>query len=142
MTMAGMSPRFAGLMLIVDSWTAKARSHCVSRSYFFSSVNPCAEIEICRSATLRRMPADQQERRQKWYVRERWGLIPTFFGAAILSFVVATGVTRWAWMLWIAVPLLMIGLAYFYVVNALPIFLNKNPDQRPEPSEREERLEK
>ncbi len=54
----------------------------------------------------------------KWYVRWRWGLVPAVFGVVILLFVIVTGFSH-VWTLWIAVPLLMIGLGYLFVVNAI-----------------------
>ncbi len=56
------------------------------------------------------------ERKSRWYVRWRFGLVPLVFGIVILIVVVITG-DRLSWMLWIALPLLMIGLGYLFLVN-------------------------
>lgn len=88
------------------------------------------------------MHSNQPEATRKWYAHGRWALILALVGAAILSFVVLTGGTYGAWMLWIAVPFLMISLGYFYVANALPIFLNKGANHQSERELQEERREK
>jgi len=58
-----------------------------------------------------------------WYVRDRWGLVPTITGILIVAFVAATRGEYAAWLLWIAIPMLMIGLGYFVVVNAVRYFM-------------------
>ncbi len=61
----------------------------------------------------------------------RFGLVPAVFGALIVAFVVATQ-GAYAWLLWIAVPLLMIGLGYLYIISALPIFFREDADRNSE----------
>lgn len=78
---------------------------------------------------------------RKWYGHGRWALVLALIGAAILSFVIVTRGTVGAWMLWIAVPFLMISLGYFYVVNALPVFLGKGASHESEPKVQEPRKE-
>lgn len=65
------------------------------------------------------MQSDKPEAKRKWNVRGRRAFIPAIAGILIVSFVAATGGTYGAWMLWIAVPLLMISLGYIYLINAL-----------------------
>lgn len=60
----------------------------------------------------------------RWYVRNRWGLVPTITGILIVSFVAATRGEYGAWLLWIAIPMLMIGLGYFFVINAVRYFIS------------------
>jgi uncharacterized membrane protein HdeD (DUF308 family) len=62
------------------------------------------------------MVQGEHERKTRWYVRWRFGLVPLVFGILILVFVVLTGDT-FSWMLWIGLPLLMIGLGYLFIVN-------------------------
>jgi hypothetical protein len=49
----------------------------------------------------------------------RGAFIPAIAGILIVSFVAATEGAYGAWMLWIAVPMLMISLGYIYLINAL-----------------------
>jgi hypothetical protein len=65
------------------------------------------------------MQSNKPEAKRKWNVRGRWAFIPAIVGILIVSFVAATRGAYGAWMLWIAVPLLMISLGYIYLVNAL-----------------------
>lgn len=65
------------------------------------------------------MQSDKPEAKRKWNVRGRWAFITAVAGIVIVSFVAATRGTYGAWMLWIAVPLLMISLGYIYVIYAL-----------------------
>lgn len=44
-------------------------------------------------------------------------------GIIIIIFVAATGGEYGAWLLWIAIPFLMISLAYFFIINAIRYFL-------------------
>lgn len=78
-----------------------------------------AQKEICRTANLPWMSSVKSEAKSKWYSKGRWALVLALIGILIVSFVAATQGAYGAWLLWIAVPLLMISLAYFYVVNAL-----------------------
>lgn len=88
------------------------------------------------------MQSERSKSIKKWIVRVRFGLVPTIFGGLIVAFVVATQGAHYAWLLWIAVPLLMIGLGYLYVVSALPIFLNEVADSQSEPKSEDEAPEK
>lgn len=56
-------------------------------------------------------------------MRDRWGLVPTLTGILIIALVAATGGQHGAWLLWLAVPMLMVGLGYFAVVNILRYFM-------------------
>jgi hypothetical protein len=78
-----------------------------------------AEKEICRAANSHRMQSDKPEAKRKWEVRGRGAFIPAIAGILIVSFVAATEGAYGAWMLWIAVPMLMISLGYIYLINAL-----------------------
>jgi len=40
-------------------------------------------------------------------------------------------------MMWIAVPFLMISLGYFYVVNALPVFMGETANHQSETEQQE-----
>lgn len=82
------------------------------------------ERDICRAGNPLGMQSDQHEAEPSWYVRDRWGLVPTVTGVLIVSYVIATGGEHGAWALWIAIPLLMIGLGYFVVVNAVRYFVD------------------
>ena len=64
-------------------------------------------------------------------------MVMALIGVLILSYEVMTRGEHGAWMLWIAIPLLMISLGYFYVINAFPVFLDASADK---PSD-EEQLE-
>jgi amino acid transporter len=68
--------------------------------------------------------------KKKWVFYGRWALIPTIIGVLILTFVIFTG-ERYAWTLWIALPLLMIGLGYIFVINAIAslIAIGKSGDE-------------
>ncbi len=50
-------------------------------------------------------------------------MILALIGVLIVIFVAVTGGEYGAWLLWIAVPLLMISLGYFYLVNAIKYFI-------------------
>ena len=73
---------------------------------------------------------------EKWHVRGRWAIVLVVIGALIIAFVIATNGEQGAWMLWIALPSLMIGLGYLFLVNAIPVFFAPFEDQ---PSEKEPR---
>jgi amino acid transporter len=62
------------------------------------------------------MARGEPERKSRWFVRWRFGLVPLVFGILIIVIVVMTG-ERFSWMLWIAVPFLMIGLGYLFIVS-------------------------
>ncbi len=57
--------------------------------------------------------------KKKWVFYGKWALSPTIVGAAILTFEVVTGAKYAPWLLWFAVPLLMIGLGYIFIINAI-----------------------
>jgi hypothetical protein len=65
------------------------------------------------------MQSDKPESKGKWNIRGRWAFIAAIAGILIVSFVAATRGAYGAWMLWIAVPLLMISLGYIYLIYAL-----------------------
>lgn len=71
------------------------------------------------------MRSNKSEAIRKRIVHERFALVPAVVGGIIVTFVAATRGGYGAWILWIAVPLLMISLGYFYMVHALPVFLDK-----------------
>jgi len=54
-----------------------------------------------------------------WVLHGRWALIPTVIGIVIVAFVMVTNAEYATWTLWIAVPLLMIGLGYLFIINAI-----------------------
>jgi len=84
----------------------------------------------------------QSEATGKWYSRGRWAWVFALIGILIVAFVAATRGEHGAWMLWMAIPLLMISLGYFYLVNALAFFWGKGVyhqgESRPEEEQREE----
>jgi fatty-acid desaturase len=88
------------------------------------------------------MQSDQLEATRKWYAQGRWALVLALIGVVIVCFVVATRGEYGAWMLWIAVPLLMISLGYFYIVNAIPVFLGAGEHHQSEREQEEEPREK
>lgn len=83
-----------------------------------------AEREISRAVNPCGMQSGSSKAEPRWFVRNRWGLVPTITGILIVSLVAATRGEYGAWLLWIAVPLLMIGLGYFLVVNVVRYFVS------------------
>jgi amino acid transporter len=81
---------------------------------------------------------DASEAARKWYSKGRWALLLAMVGALIVAFVIVTGATCATWLLWIAVPLLMIGLGYIYLRHALPVFLDSGSDHESEVEDRDE----
>lgn len=71
------------------------------------------------------MRSGKSEATRKWIAHVRFALVPAIVGGLIVAFVAVTGGEYGAWLLWIAVPLLMISLGYFYLVSALPVLLGK-----------------
>ena len=96
-----------------------------------------SEKEISRATNLPWMQSGQHEVMRGWFAHGRWALVLAFVGGAILSFVVVTRGTYGAWMMWIAVPFLMISLGYFYVVNALPVFTDESANHQSETEQQE-----
>jgi len=88
------------------------------------------------------MRSDKSESVRKWIVKERFALVPAIFGGLIVTFVAATRGAYGAWLLWIAVPLLMISLGYFFLVNALPILMNNGANHQSDREPKEEPREK
>ena len=87
------------------------------------------------------MQSHRPESARKWIVQMRFGLVPAMVGGVVVAFVATRGADD-AWLLWFAVPLLMIGLGYLYVVSALPIFLNEGANHQSDREPREELREK
>jgi len=65
---------------------------------------------------------DDKQVKKKWVFYGRQGLVPTIMGISILVFVIVTG-ERYAWTMWIAVPMMMGGLGYIFIVNAIASFI-------------------
>ncbi len=89
-----------------------------------SESTAAGERDISGVSNAHRMQSDQQHSSPSWYVRDRWGLVPTVTGVLIVSFVLMTGGEHGVWALWLAIPLLIIGLGYFVVVNAIRYFMD------------------
>ena len=49
--------------------------------------------------------------------------MPAITGMLIVAFVIVTRGEYGAWLLWIAIPMLMLGLGYFFVANAVKYFM-------------------
>jgi len=70
------------------------------------------------------MQQGPQRHMVNWFVRNRWALVPTITGMAIVAFVILTGGEHGAWLLWIAIPMLILGLGYFFLINAVKYFVD------------------
>jgi len=70
-------------------------------------------------ADVHQMPSGQTEAPRRWYSRGRWAYVFVIIGVLITILVASTGGTYGAWMMWIAVPLLMVGLGYLFLINLL-----------------------
>lgn len=62
-------------------------------------------------------------------------------GIAILAFVAATEGKYYSWLLWLAIPYLMISLGYAFLVYAVPVYLNFIEDEQPKTESPEEKRE-
>lgn len=69
------------------------------------------------------MNPEAPPRPRKWYSAGRWALVFAAVGILIIAFIIATGAEYATWLLWIAIPLMMISLGYFFVVNAIKYFI-------------------
>jgi len=56
--------------------------------------------------------------KKKWVFYGKWALSPTIVGIGVLIFVILTG-EKYAWTLWIGLPMLMVGLGYIFIINAI-----------------------
>jgi len=65
------------------------------------------------------MQSAKSKTKKKWVFYGRWALVPAIIGILIVAFVIVTGGKYATWTLWIAVPLLMIGLGYIFIINAI-----------------------
>jgi len=83
------------------------------------------ENVICNTMNSPSMQSNEERAPKKWYVRGRWALLLTVIGALLLSFVIVTRGEYATWLMWFAIPFLMIGLAYFFVVNWLAFYWGK-----------------
>ena len=83
------------------------------------------------------MQSENPEAKKKWYSRGRWAIVFSLIGVLIIVFVAATGGEYGAWTMWIAVPLLMLGLGYLFVINAIPVFLSYDAAVQTESEEQE-----
>lgn len=84
------------------------------------------ENEISGSVHSRSVQSKEPDSSRKWYIRDFWALLVTVIGIVILSFVIVTGAKYVVWTLWIGVPFIMIGLAYFAIVSLLRFFWRKD----------------
>jgi hypothetical protein len=75
--------------------------------------------------------------KRKWYSQRRIALGLGIGGALIVSFEIVVHAEYGAWMLWIAVPMLLTSLLYFLILYALPIYFGSSTDE-PSTSERKE----
>lgn len=92
--------------------------------------------EICRKADAMPMRSRKPWFSRKWYVEDIHALAFLLLGLAVVLFVAVTGGEYFTWTLWIAVPMIMLSLAYLFLVSALPIFLgpregDDSSDDRP-----------
>ena len=55
----------------------------------------------------------------------------------IVAFVAATRGEYGAWLLWIAIPFLMISLGYLFIISALPVFFDSVADGKSESDQEE-----
>jgi hypothetical protein len=74
--------------------------------------------------------------KKKWVFYGRWALIPSIIGILIVAFVIVTEGKYATWTLWIAVPLMMIGLGYIFIINAIASLIAvgrvEEPDEQQE----------
>lgn len=68
---------------------------------------------------------------RKWYAEDVYALAFLLLGLAIVLFVAITEGEYLTWTLWIAVPMIMLSLAYLFLVSALPIFLGPREGDAP-----------
>lgn len=73
-----------------------------------------------------------------WLAKNRWPVLLAVIGVVIIAFVVATRGEQATWLLWIAVPLLMISLGYLFLINAIPVFLESFETTESESEKKEE----
>ena len=64
-------------------------------------------------------------------------------GIAIVVFVAATEGKYYSWLLWLAIPYLMISLGYAFLVHAIPVFFSfMEADQQKTDATKEDREQK
>lgn len=81
------------------------------------------------------MSSDGPHARRRWRKGDLWAVAFLLVGFSIALFMAATGGAYFAWILWIAVPMLMFSLAYLFLVSALPIFLGPRSGEEAEGEE-------
>jgi hypothetical protein len=84
------------------------------------------EREIFSPSNQHLMVSGRLESLKRWIVRERIGFVPGVLGVAILVLVIVTGGKGTAWLMWFAIPLLMLSLGYIAVTSAIPLFLDRD----------------
>ena len=65
------------------------------------------------------MNSNSRKAKKKWYANGRWAFVLALIGILMLAFVILTQGNRAAWIMWIALPLLMVSLGYLFLVNAV-----------------------
>jgi len=80
------------------------------------------------------MQSDGSSTARKWYSNGRWALALAVVGILMIAIVAVTRGEHGAWTLWFAIPMLMISLGYFFVVNAVAFYWGKGAYHRDEPN--------
>ncbi len=75
------------------------------------------------------MPSGRLGAVRRWVVRERVAFVPAVVGVLILSLVIVTRGEQTAWLMWIALPLMMLSLGYFAVISLLSVLYGKGEDR-------------
>ena len=85
------------------------------------------------------MQSSPPKRTKNWFRRGLWAWVFGLAGIAIIVFVVVTEGEYYTWLLWLAIPYLLISFVIALIVYALPIYLTLTEDGQPEEHHSEER---
>jgi hypothetical protein len=84
------------------------------------------------------MQSNPPQHKKNWFLKGLWVWVFGLAGIAIIAFVALTEGRYYAWLLWLAIPYLLISFVAALIVYALPIFLSFGEDGQPEEERSEE----
>lgn len=87
------------------------------------------------------MRSNPPEHKRNWLLKGLWAWVFGIAGVGITAFVAMTEGKHYSWLMWLAIPYLLISFAIALIVYALPSFVSQGENGQSEEQRSEERRE-